>query len=126
MADPYLEYSLLLLTSSLQLTGLELSPRPRSLSPELTSSTPSSATTITVEEKNKYQPTLPLPMFENQGGLMSMNGLPLQPKVVFPPGVGSAKIITTEENLRFLGKMVQGIRESLREVYTACDLSQQR
>ncbi|KAF9216317.1 hypothetical protein BGZ59_010191 [Podila verticillata] len=126
VADPYLEYSLLLLTSSLQLTGLELSPRPRSLSPELTSGPSSSASTITVEEKNKYQPTLPLPMFENQGGLMSMNGLPLQPKVVFPPGVGSAKIITTEENLRFLGKMVQGIRESLREVYTACDLSQQR
>ncbi|KAG0038674.1 hypothetical protein BGZ82_011253 [Podila clonocystis] len=126
VADPYLEYSLLLLTSSLQLTGLELSPRPRSLSPELNSSSSSSAATITVEEKNKYQPTLPLPMFENQGGLMSMNGLPLQPKIVFPPGVGAAKIITTEDNLKFLGKMVLGIRESLREVYTACDLAQQR
>lgn len=126
VADPYLEYSLLLLTSSLQLTGLELSPRPRSLSPELDSSMSSSTTTITVEEKNKYQSTLPPPMFENQGGLMSMNGLPLQPQVVFPPGVGAAKIITTEENLKFLGKMVQRIRESLREVYTACDLAQQR
>ncbi|KAG0088950.1 hypothetical protein BGZ93_010119 [Podila epicladia] len=126
VADPYLEYSLLLLTSSLQLTGLELSPRPRSLSPELDSSMSSSTTTITVEEKNKYQSTLPPPMFENQGGLMSMNGLPLQPQVVFPPGVGAAKIIATEETLKFLGKMVQGIRESLREVYTACDLAQQR
>ncbi|KAG0338394.1 hypothetical protein BG004_007247, partial [Podila humilis] len=124
VTDPYLEHSLLLLTSSLQLTGLELTPQPQAIM-ELQASTTSN-TPITVKDENKYQLSLTMPMFENLGGLMNMNGLPLQPKVVFPPGVGSAKIITTEENLRFLGNMVQSIRESLREVYTACDLAQQR
>jgi hypothetical protein len=57
---------------------------------------------------------------------MALNGLPLQPQVVLPPGVGSAKIVVTEENLKFLGQMVQGVRESLREVFTACDLAQLR
>lgn len=57
---------------------------------------------------------------------MALNGLPLQPQVILPPGVGSAKIVVTEENLKFLGQMVQGVRESLREVFTACDLAQLR
>ncbi|KAF9585090.1 hypothetical protein BGW38_003933 [Lunasporangiospora selenospora] len=136
VTDAYLEYSLLLLTSSLQLIGLELIPRPRTTTASSTAALDSTGTfgslmrapnnsTGSPNDEVIYQNTLTLPMFENQD-LLSMNGLPLQPKVVLPPGVGSAKIIVTEENLEFLGKMVQGIRESLRDVYTSCDIAQQR
>ncbi|KAF9179505.1 hypothetical protein BGZ50_006876 [Haplosporangium sp. Z 11] len=126
VADAYLEYSLLLLTSSLRLIGLELTPRPKTISAAAATPAPLQNDSKTQNQENQYQNTLTLPMFENQGGLMAMNGLPLQPKVVLPPGVGAAKIVVTEENLQFLGKMVQGIRESLREIYTACDIAQQR
>ncbi|KAG0216036.1 hypothetical protein BGX33_000557 [Mortierella sp. NVP41] len=131
VTDAYLDYSILLLTSSLQLIGMELTPRPRtgaiSTSGIATPSTsfPGSSTT-TAKVEAAYQISLPEPLFEKQAGLMSLNGLPLQPQVVLPPGIGSAKIVVTEENLQFLGKMVQGIRESLREVFTSCDLAQQR
>ncbi|KAF9428188.1 hypothetical protein BGZ76_002025 [Entomortierella beljakovae] len=125
VADAYLEYSLLLLTSSLQLIGLELMTR-TAATEILEPLTVSQGTTTVIQKENEYQNSLTLPGFEKQGGLLALNGLPLQPKVVLPPGVGSAKIIVTEENLQFLGKMVQGYRESLREVYTACDIAQQR
>ncbi|KAI1314958.1 hypothetical protein EDD11_001442 [Mortierella claussenii] len=128
VTDSYLEYSLLLLTSSLQLIGLELMTRNSGvdMSPASTPAPSSSAATVVVQKENEYQNTLTQPGFGNQEGLLALNGLPLQPKIVLPPGVGSAKIVVTEENLQFLGKMVQGYREALREVYTACDLAQQR
>ncbi|KAF9358550.1 hypothetical protein BGX26_001494 [Mortierella sp. AD094] len=125
VADPYLEYSLLLLTSSLQLIGLELMTR-SSATDILTPSTPTQEALTVVLKENEYQNSLTLPGFGNQEGLLALNGLPLQPKIVLPPGVGAAKITVTEDNLLFLGKMVQGYRESLREVYTACDIAQQR
>ncbi|KAF9204316.1 hypothetical protein BGZ49_005441 [Haplosporangium sp. Z 27] len=125
LADSYLDYSLLLLTSSLQLIGMELMTR--SSAPDiLAPSTPALESTAVVQKENEYQNSLTLPAFGNQEGLLALNGLPLQPKIVLPPGVGAAKITVTEDNLLFLGKMVQGYRESLREVYTACDLAQQR
>ncbi|KAF9103082.1 hypothetical protein BGX27_010737, partial [Mortierella sp. AM989] len=126
VADAYLEYSLLLLTSSLQLIGVELMTR-GAVTDILAPSTPTPETaTVVVDKENEYQNSLTLPGFGNQEGLLGLNGLPLQPKIVLPPGVGAAKITVTEENLLFLGKVVQGYRESLREVYTACDLAQQR
>ncbi|KAF9963681.1 hypothetical protein BGZ65_001260 [Modicella reniformis] len=125
VTDAYLEYSLLLLTASLQLVGQELMTRPKMMNvaayPQLPQySIPGS------KVKEGYQCTLTLPAFGTQDGLVALNGLPLQPKIVLPPGVGSAKITVTEENLQFLNKMARGVRESLREVYTACDVAQQR
>jgi hypothetical protein len=128
VTDAYLDYSVLLLTSSLQLIGIEMTPRPRS-DPALATA-PSSASLLgssaTTKGDTAYKLTLDEPLFEKRGGLMSLNGLPVMPKVVLPPGVGAAKIIVTEENLQFLGQMVQDVRESLREVFTACDLAQLR
>ncbi|KAF9130722.1 hypothetical protein BG015_003966 [Linnemannia schmuckeri] len=129
VTDAYLDYSLLLLTSSLQLIGMELTPRPRKSAVGGTPSPaklPGSLMTSKNDDGSTYTVSLSEPMFDKQGGLMALNGLPLQPQVVLPPGVGSAKIIVTEENLKFLGQMVQGVRESLREVFTACDLAQLR
>ncbi|ORZ26791.1 nuclear pore component-domain-containing protein [Lobosporangium transversale] len=125
VTDSYLEYSLLLLTSSLQLIGLELLTRD-SIENTTLPSTPTPVTSVVVQKENEYQNSLTQPGFGSQEGLLALNGLPLQPKIVLPPGIGSAKIVVTEENLQFLGKMVHGYRESLREVYTACDLAQQR
>ncbi|KAF8929829.1 hypothetical protein BGZ47_000863 [Haplosporangium gracile] len=129
VTDAYLDYSLLLLTSSLQLIGMELTPRPRKSVGDGTPSPaalPGSLTTSKSDDGSTYTVSLSEPMFDKQGGLMALNGLPLQPQVVLPPGVGSAKIVVTEENLKFLGQMVQNVRESLREVFTACDLAQLR
>ena len=130
MTDAYLDYSLLLLTSSLQLIGMELTPRPRKSAASDATPTPAtfpgSLTTPKDDDGSTYTVSLSEPMFDKQGGLMALNGLPLQPQVILPPGVGSAKIVVTEENLKFLGQMVQGVRESLREVFTACDLAQLR
>lgn len=130
MTDAYLDYSLLLLTSSLQLIGMELTPRPRKSAASGATPSPAtfpgSLTTAKDDDGSRYTVSLSEPMFDKQGGLMALNGLPLQPQVILPPGVGSAKIVVTEENLKFLGQMVQGVRESLREVFTACDLAQLR
>ncbi|KAF9902043.1 hypothetical protein EC991_005399 [Linnemannia zychae] len=128
VTDAYLDYSVLLLTSSLQLIGIEMTPRPRN--DPVIAATPSPAalagSSVAAKADTTYKVTLDEPLFEKRGGLMSLNGLPVMPKVVLPPGVGSAKIVVTEENLQFLGKMVQDVRESLREVFTACDLAQLR
>ncbi|KAF9139854.1 hypothetical protein BGX30_007386 [Mortierella sp. GBA39] len=130
VTDAYLDYSLLLLTSSLQLIGMELTPRPRKSAASGATPSPAtfpgSLTTPLDDGGSTYTVSLSEPMFDKQGGLMALNGLPLQPQVILPPGVGSAKIVVTEENLKFLGQMVQGVRESLREVFTACDLAQLR
>ncbi|KAH7032466.1 nuclear pore component-domain-containing protein [Linnemannia elongata] len=130
VTDAYLDYSLLLLTSSLQLIGMELTPRPRKSAASGATPSPAtfpgSLTTPKDDDGSRYTVSLSEPMFDKQGGLMALNGLPLQPQVILPPGVGSAKIVVTEENLKFLGQMVQGVRESLREVFTACDLAQLR
>ncbi|KAG0363855.1 hypothetical protein BC939DRAFT_503493 [Gamsiella multidivaricata] len=126
VTDAYLEYSLLMLTASLQLIGQELMPRPRTSAIASSTQEQQTSTAVSSKEENTYQNTLTLPIFGQQDGLVVLNGLPLQPKVVLPPGKGSVKITVTEENLRFMGQMVQGIRESLREVYTACDVAQQR
>jgi hypothetical protein len=126
VADAYLDYSLLLLTSSLQLIGLELMTRTAVVADALEPLTLNQGTKVTVQKENEYQSSLTLPGFGNQEGLLALNGLPLQPKLVLPPHVKSAKITVTEENLQFLGKMVHGYRESLREVYTACDVARQR
>ncbi|KAF9930478.1 hypothetical protein FBU30_000450 [Linnemannia zychae] len=127
VTDAYLDYSLLLLTSSLQLVGMELTPRPRTnIDTTKISASLVGSSTVSQNDDNSYKISLPEPLFEKQLGLMALNGLPLQPKVVLPPGVGSAKIVVTEENLQFLGQVVQGVRESLREVFTACDLAQIR
>ncbi|KAG0310912.1 hypothetical protein BGZ99_010466 [Dissophora globulifera] len=126
VTDTYLEYSLLLLTSSLQLIGQELTTRPRKMTVEDSTLTSQQSPTVVKKEDAHYQNSLPLPLFGSQDGLAALSRAPIQPKIVLPPGVGSAKIIVTEDNLRFLGEMVQGIRESLREVYIACDIAQQR
>ena len=131
VADPYLEYSLLMLTSSLQLIGIQLSARPShddlsaSATPSLPAQQPSALSSEATIQK-MYTPSLSKPAFEEQGGLLNPNGLPLRPKVVLPPGAGKAIITVTEENLRFLNMLVLGIRESLREIYSAGDLTQQR
>ncbi|KAG0043747.1 hypothetical protein BGZ83_011067 [Gryganskiella cystojenkinii] len=125
IVDPYLEYSLLMLTSSLQLIGIQLSPRPHDDINKITSQTSTHSLSTAAAQKT-YTSSLSKPTFEEQGGLMSPNGLPLRPKVVLPPGAGKASIVVSEENLRFLSTMVQGIRESVREVYSAGDLAQQR
>ncbi|KAK3812545.1 MAG: nuclear pore component-domain-containing protein [Linnemannia gamsii] len=127
VTDAYLDYSVLLLTSSLQLVGFEMTPRPRTATANAsTSSATLQGSSGASKGSATYQVSLDEPLFEKQGGLMSLNGLPVMPKVVLPPGVGSAKIVVTEENLQFLGQMVQDVRESLREVFTACDLAQLR
>ncbi|KAG0260009.1 hypothetical protein BGZ95_004539 [Linnemannia exigua] len=128
VTDAYLDYSVLLLTSSLQLVGFEMTPRPRTTTAIAATSSPATlqGSSGTSRSSTTYQVSLDEPLFEKRGGLMSLNGLPVMPKVVLPPGVGSAKIVVTEENLQFLGQMVQDVRESLREVFTACDLAQLR
>ncbi|KAG0247002.1 hypothetical protein BGX31_000032 [Mortierella sp. GBA43] len=125
VTDAYLDYSLLLLTSSLQVIGQELMTRAKVIE-GATPSQPAHQPLPGDKEKEFYRCALTLPAFGAQDGLVALSGLPLQPKVVFPPGVGSAKIIVTEENLQFMNKMARGVRESLREVYTACDVTQQR
>ncbi|KAF9953512.1 hypothetical protein BGZ70_000217 [Mortierella alpina] len=125
VTDAYLDYSLLLLTSSLQLVGLEMVVRPKTVTTSSTLPTLRAGPVSTQNGASEYKNSLTEPRF-SELGFKLLSGIPLEPKVVLPPGVSSAKIIVNEENLEFLGKTVRSMRESLREVYTTCDVTHQR
>ncbi|KAF9290754.1 hypothetical protein BGZ68_006151 [Mortierella alpina] len=125
VTDAYLDYSLLLLTSSLQLVGLEMVVRPKTVTTSSILPTLQAGPSSAQNGASEYKNSLTEPRF-SELGFKLLSGIPLEPKVVLPPGVSSAKIIVNEENLEFLGKTVRSMRESLREVYTTCDVTHQR
>ncbi|KAG0197999.1 hypothetical protein BGX28_008502 [Mortierella sp. GBA30] len=128
VTDAYLEYSLLLLTSSLQLVGLEMMVRPKKahVAAGAGSTAPllQPGSSLAQGDEIAYKSSLTEPQYKELVEKI-LSGIPLEPRVVLPPAAGS-KIIVNEENLEFLGKTVRRIRESLRDVYTACDVTQQR
>ncbi|PWN47778.1 hypothetical protein IE53DRAFT_381867 [Violaceomyces palustris] len=134
LSDVYLSYSLLAVTSDLQLVAMELSLRIQvddllplglpSVAKLGEESTASSASKPYVSLLGDGPPFNPPPLFDRSG---SLNSLPSQPRRA---GLSSAKssseIVITPETLRGLGKTVEGFRTEIRDVVKAGNTVQAR
>lgn len=120
--DIYLGYSLLLVTSSLQLVGIELSLRIDS------SLLPSSSPTTPRGISSQPPPYLSLldspftipPPLDKRSTVSSVPRLATK-----PPGASSALVINPD-TLRFLGKTVETFRYSIRDLVSAANVVQSR
>jgi nucleoporin NUP82 len=141
--DIYLGYSILIMTSSLQLVTIELSLRVDSTLFNLTTSSSSSFSTLNSKPKGidsdppAYLSLLDLP-FEIPPLLNShrskLSTLPRIAAVVAvahnppPPHFNSQQVLTliTPESLRFLGKTVESFRFEIRDLVESADKVQGR
>ncbi|KAM3586599.1 hypothetical protein VKS41_001666 [Umbelopsis sp. WA50703] len=120
ITDTYLSYSLLIVTATLRLIGLELSLRTTSAgrSQSATSAAISAQlATASEDSEDKYTPLLSLPPFEPPKALQRQQGLPAKPRVVVPPEYGGKKeLIINEDTLKFLGDSAEVFRTDIREI----------
>ncbi|KAF9973191.1 hypothetical protein BGZ73_003602 [Actinomortierella ambigua] len=121
----YLGYSLLILTSSLQLVSLPMEPRSakiKSLADLRISNQPPKASTTSTYS---YENSLSEPGYDTLAGLTELMGGSLLPRLALPPGA-TKEVEVTEENLKFMAKMIQTARESVRVLSQACDVTKHR
>ncbi|ORX91102.1 hypothetical protein K493DRAFT_287243 [Basidiobolus meristosporus CBS 931.73] len=113
VSDVYLTYSLLIMTSSFQFVGMELALRVQipTASSHLKESEESSETS--------YIPLLPLPTYTPPEALGNFQGLTRQPRIVLPPNHKGKQLKMDEESLRFLGQMVERLRDDAHVVVNA-------
>ncbi|KAG0238928.1 hypothetical protein BGW42_000089 [Actinomortierella wolfii] len=118
----YLGYSLLILTSSLQLVSIPLEPRSTSIKTlaDLRISTQPHSTTAA-----RYENSLSEPGYDTLAGLSELVGGSLLPRLALPPNANK-EVEVTEENLKFMAKMIQTARESVRVLSQACDVTKHR
>ncbi|BGP13210.1 hypothetical protein JCM10213v2_001129 [Rhodosporidiobolus nylandii] len=127
--DVYLGYSLLLLTSALQLVGIELSLRidPSASGLDPSSSQPSSvANAISPSSAPAYVSLLDTPF--TVPSLLARpraGGVSALPRLAPTPG-GSKDLSITPDTLRQLGKHVSTVQTSVRELVEAADEVQHR
>lgn len=135
--DIYLSYSILLLSSTLQFVGLELSLRtlphfaPADFSSAIADQLADTLTDGDLDDDSvnpSYIPLLPLPPFKIPDALERFHGLPRQPRIVMqvPPDKRNKEIVINEESLRFLAKTVETFREEIRIVLSAGNEIQHR
>ncbi|KAK9767803.1 hypothetical protein K7432_002084 [Basidiobolus ranarum] len=113
VSDVYLSYSLLIMTSSFQFIGTELSLRVQ---------IPSISTHLKESESSEgasYIPLLPLPTYTPPEKLEQFQGLTRQPRIVLPPNHKGKQLKMDEESLRFLGQMVERLRDDAHVVVNA-------
>ncbi|KAF9158809.1 hypothetical protein DFQ26_007216 [Actinomortierella ambigua] len=121
----YLGYSLLILTSSLQLVSLPMEPRSvmiKSLADLRISNQPLKGPAAGT---NSYENSLSEPGYDSLAGLTELVGGSLLPRLALPPGA-TKEVEVTEENLKFMAKMIQTARESVRVLSQACDVTKHR
>ncbi|KAI5479721.1 nuclear pore complex, nucleoporin 88 family protein [Pseudohyphozyma bogoriensis] len=132
--DVYLGYSALMITSALQLVGIELSLRvDPSLLPSTTSATPATSTQRGVSsDPPAYLSLLDTPFtipppFDKRSGVSTVPRLALKP----PPGsskavAGKSELVITPDTLRFMGKTVETFRHEIRDLVAGADVVQCR
>jgi len=122
--DVYLGYTLLLLTTSLQLIALELSLMPESSSdeptPQARSKTPLAQA---VDALPAYIPIVSRPVFQPDARL---NPSSRTPRFVMPASSQGKTLEITPETLRFLGQTVASLRSSIRDLVTSGNAVQYR
>ncbi|GAA6015593.1 hypothetical protein JCM10207_008138 [Rhodosporidiobolus poonsookiae] len=125
--DVYLGYSLLLLTSSLQLVAIELSLRIDPSSSGLTLPASSSLPASTgLNDSPAYVSLLDTPF--SVPALLARpraGGVSALPRLAPPPG-GSKELSITPDTLRQFGKHVSTVQTSVRELVEAADAVQHR
>ncbi|CED82201.1 Nucleoporin Nup88 [Phaffia rhodozyma] len=133
ISDVYLSYSLLTLTSSLQLVALELALRvatpssPALVPLALGAPTPSSSSPPS--PSSHYTSYLRTDPFVVPTILEDRSSLPLKARIALPPPPsGQTKTLEsiTPDNLRYLGKTIQSFRSSTREILSAGSAVQAR
>lgn len=131
--DVYLGYSALLMTSSLQLVGIELALR---VDPSLLPSLPPSSPTKSRGLSSDPPPYLSLldspfsipPPLDKRISVSAVPRLVIKP----PPGSspkpagGKSELVVTAETLRFMGKTVEQFRHEIRDLVASADIVQCR
>ncbi|GAA5883205.1 hypothetical protein JCM1840_004672, partial [Sporobolomyces johnsonii] len=128
--DVYLGYSILLITASLQLVGIELSLRvDPSLLPDASPSTsaphPHQAQGISPEPP-AYVSLLDTPFSIPSALTKRAGGVSTLPRLASNPSSSSKELVITPDVLRQLGKAVEQVQTSIRDVVAGADAVQHR
>ncbi|GAA5969759.1 hypothetical protein JCM21900_004192 [Sporobolomyces salmonicolor] len=128
--DVYLGYSLLLITASLQLVGIELSlrvdPSLRLNAPPSTSATPSPQAHGISPDPPAYVSLLDTPFSIPSALAKRAGGVSTLPRLASNSSSSSKELIITPDVLRQLGKAVEQVQTSIRDVVAGADAVQHR
>ncbi|GAA5826203.1 hypothetical protein JCM11251_007206 [Rhodosporidiobolus azoricus] len=119
--DVYLGYSLLLLTSQLQLVGIELSLR---VDPSASDLAPPSASSAALNSGPTDSASAYVSLLDAPFSIPPILSTPA-PRLALLPG-GSKELSVTPDTLRQLGKHVSTVQSSVRELVSAADEVQHR
>jgi len=128
LKDVYLGYSLLILTTSLQLVGLELSLIPLQNDPPVQTTTSAGQSLPTGQEDQlpSYISLLSKPIFEVPARLDPSSRKANTPRIVMPATSKNKSLDITPDTLRFLGQTVASLRTSVRDLVQAGNAVQNR
>ena len=128
LKDVYLGYTLLALSSSLQLVAIELALVPPSRHHSTEASAPSlplPASSGLQQQLPTYIPIISRPVFEPSKRL-DMSGRTATPRFVLPVKHAQQPLEINPDTLRFLGQTVASMRTSIRDLVTASNSVQNR